>query len=170
MSLNKTIVFQGMCYSGKSTLGKMTADALGVQFLDSRDLFFKVHGMSEIDYLSQYGREKFIEAEKESLHYDFNGVFSCGGSAVYYDKEMNILKDKYDIIWLDVDYSNIIVRKEKEAKERPIVYPNGINSFEELYNQRKQLYPKYATHVIKVSNDEEISVTLQKILRSLINK
>ena len=35
MSLNKTIVFQGMCYSGKSTLGKMTADALGVSFLSA---------------------------------------------------------------------------------------------------------------------------------------
>ena len=169
MSLNKTIVFQGMCYSGKSTLGKMTADALGVSFLDSRDLFFKVHGMSEIDYLSQYGKEKFIEAEKESLYHDFNGVFSCGGSAVYYEKEMNMLKDKYDIIWLDVEYSNIIIRKEKEARERPIVYPEGINSFEELYNQRKQLYPKYTTHRIIVSDAEDVSTTLQKILRSLIN-
>ena len=32
---NKPIIFQGMCYSGKSTLGKITADILGVPFLDS---------------------------------------------------------------------------------------------------------------------------------------
>ena len=44
---DKAYNFQGMCYSGKSTLGKITADILGVPFLDSRDLFFKVHGMSE---------------------------------------------------------------------------------------------------------------------------
>ena len=37
----KVFLFQGMCYSGKTTLGKMTANELGVSFLDSRDLFFK---------------------------------------------------------------------------------------------------------------------------------
>jgi shikimate kinase len=169
MSLQKTIVFQGMCYSGKSTLGKMTADALGVPFLDSRDLFFKVHGTSEIEYLSQHGREKFIEAEKKSLYHDFNGVFSCGGSAVYYEDEMKMLNDKYDIVWLDVDFNNIINRRNKEAKERPIVYPEGINSFEELYNQRIELYPKYTKHKITVSDNEPISCTVQKILCSLIN-
>ena len=58
----KTIIFNGMCYSGKSTLGKMTADILGVPFLDSRDLFFKIYGMSEIDYLSKFGRWGTIQS------------------------------------------------------------------------------------------------------------
>ena len=124
---NKPIIFQGMCYSGKSTLGKITADILGVPFLDSRDLFFKVYGMSEIDYLKQYGREKFKEAERKSLHHDFRGVFSCGGSAIYYPDEMKMLNEKYTIVWLDVDFDLIVKRKEAEGWERPIVFPDGIN-------------------------------------------
>ena len=168
--MEKSIIFQGMCYSGKSTLGKMTADALGVDFLDSQDLFFKIYGISEIDYLKNYGREQFSESEKRSLNHNFDGVFSCGGSAVYYDSEMNILKNKYHIIWLDVDYKVIVDRKEKEGRERPIVFPEGINSFEELYNERAKLYRKYATHVIKVTENESVSITVQKILRSLINE
>ena len=168
--MEKSIIFQGMCYSGKSTLGKMTADALGVDFLDSQDLFFKIYGISEIDYLKNYGREQFSESEKKSLNHNFDGVFSCGGSAVYYDSEMNILKNKYHIIWLDVDYNVIVDRKEKEGRERPIVFPEGINSFEELYNERAKLYRKYATHVIKVTENESVSITVQKILRSLINE
>lgn len=166
----KPIIFQGMCYSGKSTLGKMTADTLGVPFLDSRDLFFKVYGISEIEYLKKHGKEKFIIAEKDSLYHNFDGVFSCGGSAVYYDKEMKLLKEKYHIIWLDVSYNNIINRKNKEARERPIVYPEGINSFEELYNQRKELYPMYTNYRIEVDDNEEITVTLQKILRTLVKE
>ena len=89
----KTFIFQGMCYSGKSTLGKMVADTIGVPFLDSRDLFFKVHGTSEIEFLKEHGREKFIDAEKKSLYHEFKGVFSLGGSAVYYPKEMKLLKE-----------------------------------------------------------------------------
>lgn len=169
MTQKKVFIFQGMCYSGKSTLGKMTADTLGLPFLDSRDLFFKVHNMSEIDYLKKYGREKFIEAEKESLYHDFEGVFSLGGSAVYYPDEMKMLREKYNIIWLDVDFDVIVARKEKEAKERPIVYPDGIENFKQLYEQRRELYKGFYDYRIEVTKDEPIKRTLQKILIELIN-
>ena len=169
MSTQKVFIFQGMCYSGKSTLGKMTADTLGLPFLDSRDLFFKTHGMSEIDYLKEHGKEKFIEAEKQSLQQDFEGVLSVGGSAVYYDEEMTALKNKYNVIWLDVDYDVIVSRKEAEAKERPIVYPDGINSFLELYQQRSRLYNKFYDYRVKVTENEPIKKTIQKILITLIN-
>ena len=86
----RTFIIQGMCYAGKSTLGKMLADSIGVDFLDSRDLFFKVHGESEISYLKNNGNEKFKEAEKESLQSEFNGVFSCGGSSIYYPNEVKL--------------------------------------------------------------------------------
>ena len=167
-SNNKTFIFQGMCYSGKSTLGKMTADALGLNFLDSRDLFFKVHGMSEISYLKKFGKEKFKEAEKKLLEYDFKGIFSCGGSAVYYPETMKKLQEKYNIIWLDVNYDVIVSRKKKESRERPIVYPDGIETFQQLYNQRKELYKKNYDYKIEVKEDEPIKKTLQKIL-TLIN-
>ena len=166
---DKVFIFQGMCYSGKSTLGKITADSLGLPFLDSRDLFFKVHGVSEIEYLTKYGREKFIEAEKKSLYHDFEGVFSLGGSAVYYPEEMQMLQKKYNIIWLNVDYNVIRLRKEREAKERPIVYPDGIETFEQLYKQRKELYENYYHYKIHVTEDEPIKKTAQKILISLVN-
>ena len=169
MSTQKVFIFQGMCYSGKSTLGKMTADTLGLPFLDSRDLFFKTHGMSEIDYLKEHGKDKFIEAEKLSLQQDFEGVLSVGGSAVYYDEEMTALKNKYNVIWLDVDYDVIVSRKEAEAKERPIVYPDGINSFLELYQQRSRLYNKFYDYRVKVTENEPIKKTIQKILITLIN-
>ena len=169
MSKEKVFIFQGMCYSGKSTLGKMVADTLGLPFLDSRDCFFKVHGISEIKYLKKYGREKFIEAEKESLYHDFEGVFSCGGSAVYYPEEMKMLKEKHNIIWLDVDFDVIVSRKEKEAKERPIVYPDGIENFKQLYDQRRELYKNFYDYRVEVTKDEPIQRTLQKILIELIN-
>jgi shikimate kinase len=164
----RTFIFQGMCYSGKSTLGKNVADSLGMDFLDSRDQFVKAHGVSEIIYLKEHGREKFIEAEKKSLMDDFNGVFSCGGSAVYYDNIMKQLHNKYEIVWLDVDLKLIKKRKELEGRERPIVFPDGINTFDELYNQRSKLYKKYYTHRIKVTEFETIEETTKKILNSLV--
>jgi shikimate kinase len=164
----RTFILNGMCYSGKSTLGKMLADNLGVEFLDSRDLFFKTYGESEISYLKRNGRELFKHAERKSLCIDFSGVFSCGGSAIYYPEEMENIHNKYEIIWLDADFDIIVKRKNNEGWQRPIVFPEGINSFEELYEQRKKLYEKYYTHRIKITAGEEPSETLTKILNSLV--
>jgi len=165
----RTFILNGMCYSGKSTLGKMLADTLGVEFLDSRDLFFKTYGESEISYLKRMGREDFSEAERKSLLVDFNGVFSCGGSAIYYPEEMEVLHQNYEIIWLDADYDIIVKRKNAEGWERPIVFPDGINSFQELYEQRKKLYQNYYTHRIKITKDEEPSQTMKRILNKIVN-
>ena len=83
---------------------------------------------------------------------------------------MKILKEKYNIIWLDVDYDVIVRRKENEAKERPIVYPDGIENFRQLYEQRRELYKNYYDYKIEVHKDEDIKKTVQKILISLINE
>ena len=72
--------------------------------------------MTESMYLEKYGKDSFIEAEKESLRQDFKGVLSLAGSAVYYDEEMQALKEKYDIIWLDVEYNLIVQRKKCRIK------------------------------------------------------
>ena len=164
-----TIILHGMCYSGKSTLGKLLAERLGIPFLDSRDLFFREHRISEIEFLSKYGRDLFIKAEKKSLNQSFgNIVLSVGGSAIYYPEQMSNLS-KYNIIWLDVSYDLIIDRKSREGKERPIVYPDGIITFEELYNQRVKLYPKYTNHRIIVNQKESPEETINKILTVIPN-
>jgi len=164
-----TIILHGMCYSGKSTLGRILAERLNIPFLDSKDLFFKEHGISEIKFLSKYGRDLFIEAEKKSLNQSFsNIVLSLGGSAIYYPEQMEKLS-KYNIVWLDVSYNLIIDRKSKEDKERPIVYPDGIQTFEELYNQRIKLYPKYTNHRIIINQKESPEETINKILTVIPN-
>jgi shikimate kinase len=165
--MGRTFIFQGMCYSGKSTLGKKVADAMGVNFLDSRDQFFKFNGMSEIDYLKRYGLENFKEQERKSLMDNFEGVFSCGGSAIYYKDTMDRLNKKYEIIWLDVDLNVIKERRVSEYTERPIVYPPDIDTFDELYEQRSKLYSKCYKHRIKVTENETIEQTTKKILNVL---
>jgi len=168
--MSKTVLLQGMCYAGKTTLGKMLGKALGLEVLDSRDIFVNKYGISEIEYLSKYGREKFIDAERKSLLQDFpDMVISVGGSAVYYHETMLLLKEKYKIVWLNVPLASIKKRKEAEGKERPIVYPDGINSFDELYAQRAALYPRYSTHSVTVTETDKPQDVINKILKELNN-
>ena len=161
-----TIIFQGMCFSGKSTLGKIVAEKLNIPFLDSRDLFLREFGISETDFLRIHGNEKFIIAEKKSIRQPFKDMtFSLGGSAIYYHDEMAALKDNYTIVWLDVPLEIILKRKKAEKKRGSILYPDGIATFEELYQQRAQLYPKYADYKISISDEnEKPEVTRDRII------
>ena len=174
--MEKTFIIQGMCYSGKTTLGQMLSHELNLNFLDSRNMFFKKFGLSEIDYLEKYGKHYFKEAEKKTLQQNFKGIVSCSGSSIYYPDEMEKLNKKYEIIWLDVDFDIIKKRKLNEEKKgiiRPILFPDHINSFKELYDERSKLYKKYYTYRIYINSDETPetpetpSETLKKILNTI---
>lgn len=161
-------ILQGMCYSGKTTLGSILARELNVPFLDSRDLFQRIHGMSETEYLTSFGRDKFCEAERETLRQDFgNIVLSLGGSACYYPTEMDSLVKHHTIIWLDVSFEEIKKRMEAEGNPRPIVYLGGVESFRQLYEQRRLLYPLYTTVKISVTEAENPVSTIESILKSI---
>ena len=162
------IVLQGMCYSGKTTCGGILARELGIPFLDSRDLFQRVYNMSETEYLTKYGVDKFCTAEADSLREDLgNIVLSLGGSACYYNDEMTRLSTKHTIVWLNVDFNLIGKRKKAEGKERPIVFPKGIESIEDLFNQRRPMYKKYANVTVNVSDAQPPCQTVASIVDGL---
>ena len=45
--------------------------------------------------------------------------------------------------------------------ERLIVFPDGTNTFKELYEQRRNLHKQLDSVVVKVTEDEDIKVTSQ---------
>jgi len=167
-----TIFIQGMCYSGKTTLGTLLAQRLKTKFLDSRYIFFNHWQVYDLDYLNQNGQKAFQEAEKISLQQDFNeqgvGVVALSGSTLYLTEIMeNFYKnpEKNLIVWLDASLDIILNRKDLEGTERPIVYPLGINSFEELYESRRDIYQKYS-HVNVVI---ELSDTKEQVVDKVIH-
>ena len=157
------IVLTGMCYSGKTTIGKNLSQKINKPFYDFADLFFKEFSKTEMEYLEEYGKERFGEAERLVLSKASGDIIlSLSGSCIYYDEEMLKLKDK--IIFLNPTLDNIKRRKSIENKERPILYPDGINSFEELYQQRVPLYHKYASKIIDVKDEDTIEDVTKMVL------
>jgi len=165
-----TIFLSGMCYAGKTTIGRLLAQRLNKYNIDSRDIFKIKYGISETEYLQQYGKDKFKEAEEKSLHQDFNkSVVSLGGSAIYYENTMKMLNDNHIIIWLNVPFNVIENRKNAEGLERPVVYPDGIETFEELYLERYEKYKKYYKLQIDVVESDTPNDVVNKIIKNLFN-
>lgn len=166
-----TIFLIGMCYAGKTTLGKCLSEKMNKKWLDSRDIFISKFNMTENEYLTQHGKDLFQEAELLSITQDFGDqIISLGGSAIYYTKQMEDICDNHTVIWLNVPFDVILKRKSNEKWERPIVYPNGVNSFQELFVQRKELYKNNHNVKINIEETDTKDTVVEKILIELNHK
>jgi len=164
-----TIFLIGMCYSGKTTIGKLLSEKINKKWLDSRDIFISKYNMTENEYLTQYGVDKFQKAEELSISKDFgNFVISLGGSAIYYTEQMKNINDNHTVIWLDAPFDVILKRKYNEKWERPIVFPNGVRSFQDLYYHRKELYKKFHSIKIQIKETDSPGDVVENILSNLM--
>lgn len=170
--MKKTIYIQGMCYSGKTTIGKFLSKSLNINFLDSRDIFFNLHKKYDLDYLLENGNSEFCKAENESFDKDFGHcVVALSGSALYNKELMEKISKEHILIWLNTSYNAILSRKQKEEEngiQRPIVYPHGVSTFEELYNTRCQIYDKYTGYKINISQFDSTNDVVKKIIEKLV--
>ena len=126
--------------------------------------------MTETEYLQKYGRDKFKIAEEKSYYQNFDDmVISLAGSAIYYDNIMTefLSNPKYTVVWLDAPLHVIENRKKAENWERPIVYPDGITTFEELFNERYIKYKQYHNIQICITYLDTPNDVVNKIINSL---
>ena len=145
------ITFIGMPYSGKSFMANYLSETEDYKVLDFDRLMENKLGGNLGSILSSMGNERFkkeeentiLELKKESRKI----VYSPGGSIVYSDASMQHLKKISKIVFLDVPYGTLMIRKRKFEKEygdiRGIVYKPG-QTFRDLFNERYSLYEKYA--------------------------
>ena len=150
-----------MAGAGKSTIGIKLAKLLEFNFLDGDTMIEEKINQSIQSFLDHHGGKEFTKIEQEILlSIDLNKtVLATGGSAVLSDTAMNYLKKESEVIFLDVSYKNISERI-LNLSERGLVRESN-QSLQDTYNQRLNLYKKYADHV--VINDGDIDSCLKKL-------
>ena len=116
MSMERNIVLVGMPGAGKSTLGVLLAKALGMDFADT-DIAIQQHdGRLLQAIIDREGIDEFLEIEEKivtGLRLE-NSVIATGGSVIYSDQAMQVLKQRAQIMYLHVSYEEI----ETAAKHR----------------------------------------------------
>ena len=159
--MDKSITLIGMAGAGKSTIGIKLANLLEFNFLDGDTMIEEKINQSIQSFLDHHGGKEFTKIEEEILlSIDLNKtVLATGGSAVLSDTAMNYLKKESEVIFLDVSYKNISERI-LNLSDRGLVRESN-QSLQDTYNQRLNLYKKYADHV--VINDGDIDSCLKKL-------
>ncbi len=162
----KNIVLVGMSGSGKSTLGVILAKRLGYDFVDTDLLIQQKHKKLLQEIIDTEGNEEFARKE-EALLAEINfarTVISTGGSAVYYERAMQNLKENGIILYLAVSYDEIL-RRIGSPKDRGILIPEGL-TLEDVCREREPLYQKYADIILPVER-EETETTVRRLQRAL---
>lgn len=163
------IVLIGMSGAGKSTLGVLLAKALGMDYVDTDIVIQQHEGRLLQDIIDNDGIEKFMEVEEKIVSEMElkNCIISTGGSVIYSEKAMNVLKQGGQIIYLHVPYEEI-KRRLINITTRGIVIKKG-KSLKDVYEERVPLYIKYSDKTLDCSNkdiEHSVSEIIEKIQES----
>lgn len=148
----KNIILIGMPGSGKSTIGVVLAKKLGYRFLDSDLLIQDKYDKTLERLIEEYGDAGFIKLENDvNCSIDVKKtVIATGGSAVYGEQAMEHFKEIGTVIYLDVPQHSLEERLGS-LKERGVV-SNGKTTIDEIFEDRKSLYKKYADITVHLDN------------------
>jgi shikimate kinase len=142
------ITLIGMPGSGKSCMGKAVAPKLKMKNIDADAEIERRYGQKLQDIINTKGLLEFKRIEEEvllSLNSD-NTIISTGGSAIYYPAAMEHLKAIGKIVYLKVSLP-ILIERLGDFSKRGIAMRDG-QTIEDLYNERCELYEKYADKTI----------------------
>ncbi len=135
--------------TGKTTIGKLLAECLHLDFIDTDRLIEQHTGLSVLQIVKKYGWENFRQLEKEMLFTTQNNttaVIATGGGIIIHPENQMFIKKNGFCVWLDADLKTILHRlnTDKKSKEtRPaLTHHNIIKEIDEGLNLRRPLYEK----------------------------
>jgi len=153
-----SLILVGMPGAGKSTVGLLLAKELVKEFVDTDLLIQRRADMSLQDIIQERGFQRLRQLEEEVLLETAfpNHVVATGGSVVYSDSGMHHLSRFGRVVFLDVPLEVLKTRLHNYAT-RGIACPPE-QSLEELFDERRELYERYADLVIPCNNKSQHQV------------
>jgi len=163
------ITLIGMPGAGKSSAGKKLANILDYEFIDTDKLVIDKSGTGLQDIVNDLGDTALIRAEEQSI-LELNPMEDCviatGGSVVYSEKAMQLLKEKSVIVYLDVPFA-IIVSRLSNLDTRGVVglKEKGLRG---LYEERTVLYRSFADHTVEVGEKDRVKDVTDKVMQAVL--
>jgi shikimate kinase len=146
------LILVGPPGSGKSTVGRMAAERLGLEFRDFDDDIERVHGIPAGELVVKLGREKFQESERDilaDLLPNHDGVLSLGGGTPTAPGVAELL-EPYHVVFLDVNLDQLL-KREGLVTLHPWLMPNPRAHLRELLNTRRPVYTAVSSATIPTS-------------------
>ncbi|OBH90792.1 shikimate kinase [Mycobacterium sp. E2733] len=140
-------VLVGLPGSGKSTIGRRLAKALGVGFLDTDAAIEQQTGRSIADIFATEGEQEFRRIEEAAVRAalaDHDGVVSLGGGAVTSPGVCEALAG-HTVIYLEISAGEGVRRTGGSAVRPLLAGPDRADKFRALMAERVPLYRRVST-------------------------
>ncbi|OBG59685.1 MULTISPECIES: shikimate kinase [unclassified Mycobacterium] len=140
-------VLVGLPGSGKSTIGRRLAKALGVEFLDTDAAIEQRTGRSIADIFATDGEQEFRRIEEDAVRAalaDHDGVVSLGGGAVTSPGVCEALAG-HTVIYLEISAGEGVRRTGGGAVRPLLAGPDRAEKFKALMAKRAPLYRRVST-------------------------
>lgn len=129
----KNIVLVGMPGSGKSTVGKLLAQRLGREFVDTDDMIVEKEQKTIPEIFAENGEEYFRNVETECVKEAgkrMGIVIATGGGAILKKENRDAMRENGTVVFLERDVSSLATEgrplsssEEKLIKMQEIRYP-----------------------------------------------
>lgn len=144
-----SIYFVGLMAVGKSTVGRLLADSLGLQFFDTDHVIEERAGAPVAWIFDVEGEPGFRDREQhviDELTQADGIVLATGGGAVLRAENRRVLSARGCVVHLDSPLERLVERTQKD-KKRPLLRDGDSRAtFRRLLNERLPLYEDIADY------------------------
>ncbi|MFE9467290.1 shikimate kinase [Streptomyces virginiae] len=167
MTAGPFVVLVGPMGSGKSTVGALLAERLGVPYRDTDADIVTAQGRPISDIFVDEGEPYFRELERQAVAAavaEHTGVLALGGGAVL-DEGTRELLTGLPVAYLSMDVEEA-VRRVGLGAARPLLAVNPRRQWRELMEARRPLYTEVA-RVVVATDDRTPEEVAQAVLDAL---
>ena len=178
MDNRRAIVIMGMKHTGKSTVGSLLAERLGVRFYDTDRVIEERSGKTPRELYDEGGPELMMERETEAANHlakecERTGepcVIATGGGLADNAAAIRTLKKAGVLVYLDTPF-NLLFARVMESAQRDDRLPRFLQGgdpetlFRELFHRRSETYATMAD--IRVQADTR---SPDELVREIMDK
>jgi shikimate kinase len=154
------VVLVGPMGVGKSTVGQLLAERLGVGYRDTDDDIVAEQGRTVAEIFVDEGEPAFRAIEKAAVRRalaEHDGVLALGGGSIL-DADTRALLAGQQVVYLSMDVEEAVKRTGLNAA-RPLLAVNPRKQWRELMEARRHLYESIATTVVATDGRTPEEVT-----------
>ena len=168
MKNKKHIFLVGFMGSGKTSLGKLIAKSLNVNFIDT-DRFIEDQEKSQIqEIFKEKGESYFRKLEHEFIlnlsQFEKPTLFATGGGMPIFNGNLSLMKKNGIVVFLNISAGKLHFRL-KNDKKRPLINVND-NLFDFINNKLNERLPIYSQADII----EDAGLKKAEIVTNLLSK
>ena len=152
---------------GKSSVGRLVAEALGMEFVDLDETIVADAGKGIPEIFEERGERGFRELEKEATRRVAardGVVIACGGGTVLDEDNLGALRRNSRMILLTADPETILLRVETDGDTRPLLSAEEkVEPIARLLGERMPGYIEAADKAVDTSGKPQAQVAREII-------